>query len=314
VLDLVLGDPRWIPHPVRLIGWTAGLLERAFTAVLGRTYLAGLLFTIVIVGGVYGGAWGWLRFAASIDPWLGWSSSAVLLYTCFAARDLDRHATRVRRALEREDLQGAQQQLSMIVGRYTAALGEREIVRAAVESVAESTLDGVIAPLFFAILGGAPAAMAFKAASTLDSMVGHKSDRYLRFGWASARLDDVLNWLPARIAQVLYPAASLCVGLRPASTWRIARRDGRKSPSPNAAISEAALAGALGVRLGGLNTYDGVPEERPHLGEPLRDLESEDIHRSVAWMYVLSLLALFVFGVGRVCLRMLLARYDWLPK
>jgi adenosylcobinamide-phosphate synthase len=185
------------------------------------------------------------------------------------------------------------------VGRDTEKLDDREVVRGAVESVGESTLDGVIAPLFFAFVGGAPAAIAFKAASTLDSLVGHKTERYLRFGWASARLDDVLNWLPARIAQVLYPAASLLVGLRAGPTWAVAWRDGRKSPSPNAGISEAALAGALGVRLGGVNSYDGIPEERPLLGDAHRDFESADIRRSVAWMYASSFLALLIFSAGR---------------
>lgn len=307
-LDLALGDPRWLPHPVRLIGLVARGLEAAFAGVLGRNRFSGALFTLAIVGGAAAGTWALIRAAAGVDPRLGVAASTYLLFTSFAARDLDRHATRVGRALDQGDLPLARERLSMIVGRDTAALEEREIVRGTVESVAESTLDGVVAPLFFAFLGGAPAAMAFKAASTLDSLVGHKTERYLRFGWASARLDDVLNWIPARIAQGLYPLASLLVGLRAAPTWRVAWNDGQKSPSPNAGISEAALAGALGVRLGGINTYDGVPEERPHLGDALRDLERADIHRSVAWMYASSVLALLVFGAGRAGVLLLLAR------
>lgn len=298
-LDLVLGDPRWLPHPVRLFGLASRGLEALFTALLGRNHFAGVLFTLAIVGSAYWGTWILIRFASGYDEKIGFAVTIYLLFTSFAARDLDRHATRVGRALEQGDLPGARRNLSMIVGRDTAELDERETVRGAVESVAESTLDGVVAPLFFAFLGGAPAAMAFKAASTLDSMVGHKNERYLRFGWASARLDDVLNWLPARIAQVLYPLASLLVGLRAAPTWQVAWRDGRKSPSPNAGISEAALAGALGVRLGGINTYDGVPEERAHLGESLRDLECRDVRRAVAWMYASSILSLLAFGAAR---------------
>lgn len=308
-LDLVLGDPRWLPHPVRLFGLAARGLESLLTALLGRNRIAGALFTLAIVGGAYWGSWALVRLSAARDERLGFAVSIYLLYTAFAARDLDRHATRVGRALEEEDLPGARRHLSMIVGRDTAGLDEREVVRGAVESVAESTLDGVVAPLFFAFVGGAPAAMAFKAASTLDSLVGHKTDRYLRFGWASARLDDVLNWLPARIAQGLYPLASLVVGLRAALTWRISWRDGRKSPSPNAGISEAALAGALGVRLGGINTYDGVPEERTHLGEAIRDLESRDIRRAVAWMYASSILSLLAFGAARCGVLSLLSRF-----
>src|SRR5258708_4868306 len=290
VLDLALGDPGWLPHPVRLMGLAARGLEVVFTALLGRTHLAGILFTAAIVGGTYGAIWALLRFVTPLDLRLGIAATIYLLFTSFAARDLDRHATRVRRTLEKGDLMAARRQLSMIVGRDTAALDGGEIVRGAVESVAESTLDGVIAPLFFAFIGGAPAALAFKAASTLDSMVGHKSDRYLRFGWASARLDDLLNWAPARIAQLLYPAASLIFGLRPGSTWTTAWSDGRKSPSPNAGISEAALAGALGVQLGGSNSYDGIPEARPLIGQSVRGLEVEDIRRSVAWMYASAFL------------------------
>ncbi len=306
-LDLVLGDPRWLPHPVRLMGLAARGLEIVFTTLLGRNYASGFLFTAVIVGGTAWGTWALLRCAEGVDPRLSVALTTYLLFTSFAARDLDRHATRVRRMLEQGDLPGAREHLSRIVGRETAALDGREVVRGAVESVAESTLDGVIAPLLFAFVGGAPAALAFKAASTMDSMVGHKSELYLRFGWASARLDDALNWIPARIARLIYPAASLLVGLRSGSTWTVAWRDGRKSPSPNSGISEAALAGALGVRLGGLNTYNGVPEDRATLGASLRDLEPGDIRRSVAWMYASALLALFLFAGARVSVRWLLA-------
>lgn len=296
VLDLLLGDPRWLPHPVRLIGLLARGLEAALTWTLGRNRFSGLLFTLLIVGGSGAASWGLIHLASHVHPSLGFAATIYLLFTSLAARDLDRHATRVRRALERGDLADARAKLSMIVGRDTGALDEREVVRGAVECVAESTLDGVIAPLFYAAIGGAPAAIAFKAASTLDSLVGHKTERYLRFGWASARLDDLLNLVPARLATLLYPAASLLVRLRPGTTWTIAWRDGRNSPSPNSGISEAALAGALGVRLGGINTYDGVAEERPGIGDPVRPLEAADIRRSVAWMYASSLLALVLFG------------------
>jgi len=299
VLDLLLGDPRWLPHPVRLVGRSARILEAALPRMLGRNQFSGLIFTLLIVGGAGWGTWALIRLASGVHYGLGLATTTYLLYASFAARDLDAHATRVAKALQRDDLPAAREKLSRIVGRDTAALDEREVVRGAVESVAESTLDGVLAPLFFAAIGGAPAAIAFKAASTLDSMVGHKTERYLRFGWASARLDDVLNWIPARLAKLIYPAASLLIGLRPGTTWTISWRDGRNSPSPNAGISEAALAGALGVRLGGTNTYDGIPEDRPFVGDPLRALEAADIRRSVAWMYASSFLALILFAGAR---------------
>ena len=300
LLDLLLGDPRWLPHPVRLFGLAARLLEPAVTFVLGRNRFSGLVFTLLIVGGAGAGSWALIRALTQVHPGLGLGVTVYLLYTSFAARDLDRHATRVHAALKEGNLDEARRRLSMIVGRDTASLDERGVVRAAVESVAESTLDGVLAPLFYAAIGGAPAAMAFKAASTLDSMVGHKTERYLRFGWASARLDDVLNWIPARLATLIYPLASLVVGLRPGGTWTVAWRDGGHHPSPNAGISEAAMAGALGVRLGGACSYDGVADEKPTLGDPLRELEAADIRRSVLWMYASSALALVVFAGARV--------------
>lgn len=295
-LDLLLGDPRWLPHPVRLIGLAARLFESVLTSIFGRTRFAGLLFAAIIVGGSFWVTWALVRAATQANPWAGFALTTYLLFTSFAARDLHAHASRIAKALDRGDLPAAREKLSMIVGRDTDSLDERQVVRAALESVGESTLDGVVAPLFFAAIGGAPAAIAYKAANTLDSLVGHKTERYLRFGWASARLDDALNWIPARLATLIYPAAALLVGLPPKSTWSIARRDGAKSPSPNAGISEAALAGALGVQLGGTNTYEGVPEDRPFLGDPGRPLEKDDIRRSVAWMYASSVLALIVFG------------------
>lgn len=301
-LDLILGDPRWFPHPVRLIGWSALGLEWLLTRLLGRNRLAGVVFTLLIVGGSYAAVWGLIRAADRVDHSLAVGVSILLLYTSLAARDLDVESSRVYRDLKRGDLVGARERLSMIVGRETAHLDESEVSRAAVETVAENTVDGVISPLFFALLGGAPAAIAFKAASTLDSMVGHRTERYLKFGWASARLDDVLNFIPARLARLLYPVASFVSGLSVGGCWRIVWRDGLKSPSPNAGISEAAVAGALGVRLGGVNVYQGAPLFRPYLGDPTRPVERRDIRRAVHMMYASAVLALALFVGLRVFL------------
>ena len=197
-LDLALGDPRWLPHPVRWIGLAATTLERFFVHWLGRTYLAGLLFTALIVGGVWAVCIALTVAAASWDWRAGFAVQTVLLYTTLAARDLDVESRLVLRALEDGDLPEARRALSMIVGRNTDSLEESEVIRAAVETVAESSVDGVVAPLLFALAGGAPAAMAYKAINTLDSMVGHRDDQYRRFGWASARLDDLANLLPTK--------------------------------------------------------------------------------------------------------------------
>lgn len=297
-LDLLFGDPRWLPHPVRLIGGSVVGLEWVLTRTLGRNRLSGTLFMILIVGGSYATVWGLVLAADRIDHRLALGVSTLLLYTTFAARDLDIESTRVFRDLERGDLEAARKSVSMIVGRETAGLDETEVTRAAVETVAENTVDGVVSPLFFAILGGAPLAMAFKASNTLDSMVGHRTERYLKFGWASARLDDVLNFVPARLARLLYPVASFTCGLSAANCWRIVWRDGHKSPSPNAGISEAAVAGALGVRLGGVNYYQGMELFRPYLGDPTRALVRADIRRAVHMMYSTAFLVLaFLLGL-----------------
>ncbi|MGE4160009.1 MAG: adenosylcobinamide-phosphate synthase CbiB [Planctomycetota bacterium] len=299
-LDLVLGDPQSWPHPVRAMGKAAAWLETALTGALGRDRLSGILFTLILVGGTWLAAWALLAGAMALHPWLGWGLSVYLLTTCFATRDLADHALRVFRALKVGDLPLARSHLAHLVGRDTENLEEKEIVRGTVESVAESSVDGVLSPIVFAALGGAPLALAFKMASTLDSMVGHKNEKYLQFGWASARLDDALNWIPARLSRWIYPLAAKILGLRARDSWAIAWRDGHKSPSPNAAISEAAMAGALGVQLGGLNHYQGQSEERALLGEPLRELEADDILKAIqlmvmvsAWGLVLGLLPHF---------------------
>ncbi|HWB12085.1 MAG TPA: adenosylcobinamide-phosphate synthase CbiB [Pirellulales bacterium] len=301
-LDLALGDPRWLPHPVRIIGLAATYLERAFVYCLGRTYLAGLLFTAVIVAGTWAAtAWG-IAAAAAWDWRAGLAAQTVLLYLTLAARDLDVESGHVYRALAERDLPAARRALSRIVGRDTQSLDETEVVRATVETVAESSVDGVMAPLIFALLGGAPAAMAYKAINTLDSMVGHRDERYIRFGWASARLDDLANLFPARLSRLLYPLAALACGYDAVRTWRVAWQDGRKSPSPNAGIPEAAVAGALGVRLGGTNFYDGVASVRPYLGETLVPLNREHVRAAIRLMYCASALTLLL-GLG---LRLLL--------
>ena len=298
IVDLLVGDPRWLPHPVRLIGRSAAGLEWLLTRALGRHRFSGILFTILIVGGSYAAIWGLILAADRVDHRLALGVSVFFLYTCFATKDLDVESTRVYRHLKRGDLETSRKSLSMIVGRDTARLDEPEITRAAVETVAENTVDGVVSPLFFAILGGAPAAMAFKAANTLDSMVGHRTERYLKFGWASARLDDVLNFIPARLARLFYPLASSLCGLSAINCWRIAWRDGLKTASPNAGISEAAVAGALGVQLGGLNYYEGVEHSHPYLGDPTRPLERRDIRRAVHLMYATAgLMLAFLLGM-----------------
>lgn len=290
VLDWLLGDPRWLPHPVVAIGRLVTILERKLRRLVANEWAAGVLLLILTLGITGGMAWGLVQGASLVHPAAGFVVEALLGWTCLAARSLHGESKLVADALAAGDLPEARRLLSRIVGRDTEALSEPEIWRGAVETVAENTSDGVIAPLFWFMLGGAPLALAYKAVNTLDSMVGYKNERYLRFGWASARFDDLVNLLPARITGLLMVPVAPLVGLSGAGAWRIMRRDGRNHSSPNAGIPEAAAAGALGVRLGGTNIYFGRPVEKPAIGDPLKALDRAAWRGAVRLMYGSELL------------------------
>ena len=294
-LDAVLGDPRWLPHPVRALGALAAKLEALTRKLIPSARAAGVLTVIKVVGKAGLAVWLLTRGAAAIHPALGDAVSIVVLATTFAARDLAGHALAVFRALKDGDLPVARKKAALMVSRDTDRLDESETARAAVESVAENTVDGVTAPLLFAVLGGPVAAMMYKAVNTLDSMFGYKTERYLKFGWASARLDDVVNYIPARITAALVPVAAALMGARPMQALRCLLRDGRKHPSPNSGLTEAAMAGALGVRLGGVSSYFGVQSTKPFLGDDLESLGKKHICRTVVLMVVTYLLAALLF-------------------
>ena len=299
LLDLAFGDPRWLPHPVRLIGRLIEALEGAARRAIPDVRLAGSLTALAVIlaaalaTGALIGVAGWLH------PRLGDGVSILLLYTTLAARDLADHSNGVYRALARLDLAEARRLVSWLVGRDTERLTEPEVVRAAVESVAENTVDGIIAPLFFAALGGPVAAMAYKAASTLDSMIGYRNERYIDFGRTAARIDDGANWLPARLAAPIIAAAAAVTGQRASEAWRIARRDGRKHISPNAGIAEAAFAGALGVRLGGVMQRRGRPVDLPEIGDPVVALARGQILAANRMMFAATAIAAAVFLAAR---------------
>ena len=286
VLDLVLGDPRWFPHPVKGMGRLALFLEGVTQPRFKSETLAGIATAVAVIALTVAAATLALTMAASIHPWLGDVISIILLYSGIAARDLSAHAGGVRDALQAGDLQLARQRVGMIVGRDTAQLEEPEVARAAVESVAESIVDGVTAPIFFALLGGPVAVMAYKAVNTLDSTFGYKNQRYLHFGLASARIDDAANYIPARLTAPLVAAASVALGLDWRRSFIVLKRDGRKHPSPNSGLCEAAVAGALGVQLGGLNFYFGQATEKPRLGDAIEPLSSRHVVRAVRLMWL----------------------------
>jgi adenosylcobinamide-phosphate synthase len=285
ILDLLVGDPRWFPHPVVYMGKLITVLEKALRRLVRDERLGGVLLLVITVGITCGVAVMLLKGAYAVSPYVGLCVAVLISWSCIAARALHRESGLVADALIRRDLAAARKYLSYIVGRDTAGLDEAEIWRATVETVAENTSDGVIAPLFCLCLGGPVLALAYKAVNTLDSMVGYRNDYYLRFGWASARFDDLANFIPARLTGLLMVAAAPLVGLSGRFAWRIMRRDGRNHSSPNSGIPEAAAAGALGVRLGGTNVYAGIPVAKPTIGDPLKLLSFGAWSGSVRLMY-----------------------------
>ena len=291
LLDQLLGDPRWLPHPVRIIGAACTGCERLTRAVL-PPFVAGIFSAILVLALTGAMVWGLIAGATLLHPWLGTATSIVLLYTTIAARDLVRHSTEVYVALQDGDLPEARKRVGMIVGRDTANLDEAGVARAAVESVAESMVDGVTAPLFFALLGGPVAAMLYKAVNTMDSMFGYKNARYLKFGWAAARLDDLANFIPARITSLMIPAASFPLCLDPKRSLLTLLRDRFAHASPNSGHTEAAVAGALGVQLGGPSRYFGTMMDKPAIGDATRTLEPRDILRANRLMLLSSALTL----------------------
>lgn len=299
ILDLFLGDPEHWPHPVRWIGRLIRFLEYFLRRIFSknRERFAGILLVILTCGITFSLTLAIVRIAGLIHPLAVFFTQVFLIYTALSVKSLEFAARDVSGKLEISDLDSARKSVAKIVGRDTKNMSEEEVIRATVETVAENTVDGIISPLFFAMLGGAPLAMTFKAVSTLDSMVGYQNEKYKNFGWASARLDDLANWIPARVCYLLIPGAAWMTKGNMADSYRIAWRDGFKHPSPNSGIAEAAFAGALGVQLGGINFREGQPVEYPRLGDP-GILRRGDIGRairlsfaaSVIWMFLLSLM------------------------
>jgi adenosylcobinamide-phosphate synthase len=298
-LDLVLGDPRWFPHPVRGFGLLIQAAEKVLRWPSAHPLwekTAGSLLALGLPALVFGVCHYVILWAAGMGPGVQTFLVVLLAYTTLATRSLHQEAAQVIEALEQGRISDARKRLSRIVGRDTENLDRPGILKGVLETMSENLSDGIVAPLFFLLLGGVPLAMAFKAVSTLDSMVGYKNSRYLHFGWASARLDDLLNYLPARITGLLICLLSFFMGLSAKEAWRILRRDGRKPSSPNAGIPEAALAGALQIQLGGPIYYGGIRAEKPFLGDDRTEITLEDYRKTIMILYGVSLvMALLVF-------------------
>lgn len=301
LVDLVVGDPNKITHPVVIIGKGIDLMEKHLRKWVAAEYglkIAGIVLAGVIVGGAYLMMWAIVKAAMLINNWLGLVISIWFMSTTLAVKGLSNSAMEIFNLLNTGKIEEARKKTGWIVGRDTANLDEAEITRATVETVAENIVDGIIAPMFYGFIGGVPLAMAYKAVNTLDSMVGYKNDKYQEFGWASARFDDLCNYIPARITGAILLISFMILGKSAKQAYKAIIKDAPQHPSPNSGIPEAAVAGALGIRLGGINSYRGVESFRQYMGEARVTLEKRHIQDTVRIMYITSVIAVVVGSIG----------------
>ncbi|MDD2365660.1 MAG: adenosylcobinamide-phosphate synthase CbiB [Desulfuromonadaceae bacterium] len=303
LLDFALGDPRSLPHPVVAIGRLVLYLDKNLRRSWLNERVAGVLLLILVLFVTIGITWFFIYFLAIFSIYAGCIAAVFVSYTCLAARSLHKESALVVSTLRSGDIEQARIYLSYIVGRDTQKLTETEIWRAVVETVAENTSDGIIAPLFWLSIGGPVSGMAFKAVSTLDSMVGYKNDRYINMGWASARMDDLLNFIPARLTALLLILASPLAGVSTSGAFRITLRDRFNHSSPNSGHPEAAAAGALGVRLGGDTTYGGTISFKKYLGDDLRPLDESAYQSMIKLMYISTILMTLICVFATFVLR-----------
>lgn len=299
IMDLIVGDPYSFPHPVRYIG---KLIKKTESLIRKKSKsnkdlkIGGFFLWFIVVGTTYLVTYLILKLSRLI-PGGFLVANSILIYTTLATKCLKDEAVKIYNVLKTGDIEKARIQVSYIVGRDTTQLNEGEIIRATVETVAENTVDGIIAPMFYAFIGGAPLAMAYKAINTLDSTVGYKNDKYKDLGFASAKIDDIANFIPARISVLLMSIGSLLVGHNCKEALKIGIRDRKNHKSPNCAYAEGAVAGALGVQLGGTNIYFGKAVYKPTIGDKHREIEVEDIVRTNKIMYASSITSMIVFTI-----------------
>lgn len=299
-LDLIIGDPYSFPHPVRYIGKLISIVEKKIRKITSSDKglkIAGFFLWFIVVGATFGITTLVLQLF-KFNKVAYFIVNTILIYTTLATKCLKDESVKIYKVLKTGDLEKSRIQLSYIVGRDTTNLNEKEIVRATVETVAENTVDGIIAPLFYGFIGGAPLAMAYKAVNTLDSTVGYKNDKYYYLGFASAKIDDIANYIPARLGVVLLSLGSLFAGFNFKNALKIGIRDRKNHKSPNCAFSEGAVAGALGIQLGGTNVYFGKEVYKPTIGDKTREIEIEDIVRTNKIMYSSSIISIIIFTVA----------------
>ena len=296
-IDLIIGDPYSFPHPVIYIGKLIKSVENIIRKIFqDEKYLklAGFILWFITVGITYLITYLIIRISKFSNITFLIANSFII-YTTLATKCLKDEAVKIYNVLKSGDIQESRKQLSYIVGRDTSNLNEAEIIRATVETVAENTVDGIISPMFYAFIGGAPIAMAYKAVNTLDSMVGYKNDKYINLGFASAKIDDIANYIPARVCVIFMTLASFILRFDYKRCFKIAIRDRKNHKSPNCAYSEGAVAGSLGIQLGGTNVYFGKAVYKPTIGDKDREIEIEDIKKTNKIMYVSSISSLIIF-------------------
>ena len=291
-LDLLFGDPKWMFHPVKGMGRVIVFLEKLF-GTNGNVFLVrlkGIITTLIVISVSAGLTLTVLKITRSINTFYYAVSWVILGYFTLATKDLRQHAREVIKAVKADNLESARNKLSLIVGRDTQDMDKERIIKSTIETVAENTADGIIAPLFYLVLGGPVLAMSYKAVNTLDSMIGYKNDRYQHFGWFAAKLDDVANWIPARLTGFLIVVSSFFLGCDAIKSFYIMRRDGQKHASPNSAIAEAATAGALHIQLGGACSYSGVRHEREFIGDVYDNIHINKADKAIVLSLTASLL------------------------
>jgi adenosylcobinamide-phosphate synthase len=289
IVDLIIGDPHRFPHPVVIIGKFVGFLERGMGGFIDKKK-AGIILWFTVVIPVYFITLGIVEGCFFINPLFGMIISVFLASLTLATKSLYDESKVVLNALNRGNMEEARKRLSMIVGRDTKDLNEEEILRAVIETVSENLSDGILTPMFYLTLGGVPLAMAYKAVNTLDSMVGYKNDEYRDIGCFSAKMDDMANLIPARLTGFIIIFSAFILRLNWRDSWRIMRRDGQNHSSPNSGISEAAVAGSLGIQLGGENRYFGEIVRKPTIGDKIKEIDKRDIKKAWVIMFTSSLL------------------------
>lgn len=298
IMDLVFGDPYWFPHPVRFIGKliskTEKFIRKHAKSEESLKYWGILMWLVPVVTTALVTAL--IVKIASFNKYVEIFVSAFIIYTTLSTKCLKDEATKIYKVLETGDIKKSRVQLSYIVGRDTTNLSQSEIIRATVETVAENTVDGTISPMFYGFLFGPVGAMTYKAINTLDSMVGYKNDKYLNLGCVSAKLDDVANFIPARLTAIFMPLGAFLCGMNGLNSFKIAIRDRKNHKSPNCAFAEGAAAGAIGVQLGGTNIYFGKEVYKPTIGDKKRELENYDIVRMNKLMYATTANALLILS------------------